>query len=113
MVSLLYKEPVYRILEKIKNEPYFHWPNKMSGNVTRRDQSLYCSYHRDRKHTTEDCRTLKDHLRQLEKAGYLSKFLVQEDLRPHNLKGGATSGTSTPARRLIGVIYTASKQVET
>ena len=37
MVSSLYKEPVYRIVEKIKIEPYFRWPNKMSGDVTRRN----------------------------------------------------------------------------
>ena len=37
MVSSLYKEPVYWIVEKIKNESYFHWPNKMSGDVTRRN----------------------------------------------------------------------------
>ena len=45
MVSSLYKEPVYQIVEKIKNELYFRWPNKMSGDVTRRNQSLYYSYH--------------------------------------------------------------------
>ena len=37
MVSSLYKNPVYRIVKKIKNESYFRWPNKMSGDVTRRN----------------------------------------------------------------------------
>ena len=37
MVSSLYKKPVYRIVKKIKNESYFRWPNKMSGDVTRRN----------------------------------------------------------------------------
>ena len=37
MVSSLYKELVYRIVEKIKNGSYFHWPNKMSRDVTRRN----------------------------------------------------------------------------
>ena len=37
MVSSLYKEPIYRIVEKIKNKPYFRWPTKMSGDVTRRN----------------------------------------------------------------------------
>ena len=87
MVSSLYKELVYRNVEKIKNKPYFHWPNKMSGDITRRNQSLYCSYHQDHRHTTEDCRTLKDHLRQLEKASYLAEFLVREDSHSQDLKG--------------------------
>ena len=62
MVSSLYKELVYQIMEKIKNEPYFRWTNKMSGDVSWRNQNLFYSYHRDRGHTTEDYRTLKDHL---------------------------------------------------
>lgn len=61
MVSSLYKESVYRIVEKIKNKPYFQWPNKMSGDVSWRSQSLFYSYHWDRGHMTEDCQTLKDH----------------------------------------------------
>ena len=55
MVSSLYKKPIYQIVEKIKNKPYFHWLTKMSGDVTRRNQSLYCSYHQDHRHTTKDC----------------------------------------------------------
>ena len=63
MVSSLYKEPIYQIVGKIKNEPYFRWPNKMSGDVIKRNQSLYYSYHQDCEHTTKDCQTLKDDLR--------------------------------------------------
>ena len=35
VVSSVFKEPVYRILEKIKNEPYFKWPNKMGGDASK------------------------------------------------------------------------------
>ena len=58
LVNLLFKEPIYHILEKIKNEPYFKWPNKMGEDSSRRNQSLYCHYHQDRGHTTKDCKTL-------------------------------------------------------
>ena len=34
-VSAVFREPVHRLLEKIKNEPYFKWPNKMAGESTR------------------------------------------------------------------------------
>ena len=77
LVNSLFKESVYQILEKIKNETYFKWPNKMGGDSSRRYQSLYCHYHQDKRHTTEDCRTLCDHLNQLVKAGKLSQFLHQ------------------------------------
>ena len=113
MVSSLYKELVYRNVEKIKNKPYFRWPNKMSGDITRRNQSLYCSYHQDHRHTTEDCRTLKDHLRQLEKASYLAEFLVREDSCLLDLKGGAITRTLTSTQGLIRVIHAARKWVET
>ena len=53
------------VLEKIKNEPFFKWPNKMAENPLRRNQNLYCQYHQDQGHTTEDCRNLWDHLDQL------------------------------------------------
>ena len=33
-------------------------------------------------HITEDCRTLKDHLGQLEKAGYHEEFIARDNLRP-------------------------------
>ena len=62
LVNSLFKEPVYQILEKIKNEPYFKWPNKMGGDSSRKNQNFYFHYHQDKGHTTENCRTLRDHL---------------------------------------------------
>ena len=46
-VNAVFQEPVHRVLEKIKNESFFKWPNKMTGNPMRRNQSLYCQYHQD------------------------------------------------------------------
>jgi len=47
IVNTVFKEPVHQILEKIKNEPYFKWPNKMGGYPMKRNQSLHCQYHQD------------------------------------------------------------------
>lgn len=77
LVNSLFKKPVYQMLEKIKSEFYFKWPNRMSGDSSKRNQNLYCHYHQDRGHTTEDYRTLRDHLNQLVKAGKLNQFLHQ------------------------------------
>ena len=30
-INTVFRESVHRVLEKIKNEPYFKWPNKMAG----------------------------------------------------------------------------------
>ncbi|XP_065634805.1 uncharacterized protein LOC136069786 [Quercus suber] len=65
VVNVVFKKLVHQVLEKIKNEPFFKWPNKMVGNPERRNHNLYCQYHQDHGHTTEDCRNLWDHLDQL------------------------------------------------
>ena len=41
VVNTVFKEPVHQILEKIKNESYFKWPNKIGGDPMKRNQSLY------------------------------------------------------------------------
>ena len=127
VVNSVFKEPVYQILEKIKNEPYFKWPNKMEGDPSKRNQNLYCQYHQDRGHTTKDCRTLCDHLDQLVKDGKLKQFI-------HQLSGQASQtgagyqreiatrpslGTinvifATPSRdagSCLGIMFVASKPV--
>ena len=73
---MAFKKPVYKILECIKNEPYFRWVGKMGGDLARRNQSLYCMYHWEKGHTTEQCRVLKDHLKKLVKVGHLKEFIV-------------------------------------
>lgn len=35
--DLTLKEPVYKILEHVKNEPYFCWLGKMGGDLERRN----------------------------------------------------------------------------
>ncbi|XP_075633845.1 uncharacterized protein LOC142606366 [Castanea sativa] len=79
LVNSLFKEPIHQVLEKIRHEPYFRSPNKMSGDASARNQNLYCHYHQDKGHTTEDCRTLRDHLNQLAKAGKINHFLAKPD----------------------------------
>ncbi|XP_023898187.1 uncharacterized protein LOC112010078 [Quercus suber] len=57
-VGAVFREPVHRVLERIRNEPYFKWPNKMLGDPDRHNQDRYCQYHQDHRHATEDCRNL-------------------------------------------------------
>ena len=63
------------MLGKIKNEPFFKWPNKMAGDPMRRNQNFYCQYHQDHGHTTKDCRNFWDHLDQLVREGKLKQLL--------------------------------------
>ena len=66
---------MHQVLEKIKNEPFFKRPKKMMGNPEKRNHNLYFQYHQDHEHTTEDCRSLWDHLDQLVRKGKLKQLL--------------------------------------
>ena len=35
MVNAVFREPVHQVLEKIKNKPFFKWPNKMGGDAVK------------------------------------------------------------------------------
>ena len=45
VVDAVFWEPVHQVLEKIKDEPFFKWPNKMVGNLEKWNRNLYCQYH--------------------------------------------------------------------
>ena len=90
-VNAVFREPVHQVLEKIKNESFFKWPNKMAGNPMRRNQSLYCQYHQDQGHTTEDCKNLWDHLDQLVREKKLKQQM-------HHSSGQAGQTGSNPRR---------------
>ena len=64
-VYAVFRDPLHQILEKVKNELFFKWPNRMAGNPAKCNQNLYCQYHQESGHTTDDCRNLKNHLDQL------------------------------------------------
>ena len=53
-----------------------------------RNQNLYCHYHQDHGHTTEDCRNLWDHLEQLVREGKLKHLL-------HHSRGRRSQTNST------------------
>ena len=97
-----------KVLEKVRNEPFFKWPNKMAGDPINRNQNLYCHYHQDHGHTTEDCWNLWDHLEQLVREGRLKHLLHHSSGR-----GGQTGATfqgnpaSKPPLGTINVIFAA------
>ena len=74
-VRAVFREPVHQVLEKIKNESYFRWSNKMVGESTKRNQNFYCQYHQDHRHITENCRNLWNYLNQLVREGKLKHLL--------------------------------------
>ena len=107
-VNVVFREPVQKILEKVRNEPFFKWPNKMAGDPMNRNQNLYCHYHQDHSHITENCRNLWDHLEQLVREGRL-KHLLHHSSGRGGQAGSAFQGnaTSKPLLGTINVIFVA------
>ena len=102
MVNAVFREPVRQVLEKIKNEPFFTWPNKMAGDPIKHNQNLYYHYHQEQGHTTKDCRNLWDHLEQLVREGKLKSLLHHS-----SGQGNQTSSDSqknAPSRPPLGTI---------
>ncbi|XP_075654748.1 uncharacterized protein LOC142624902 [Castanea sativa] len=110
-VNATFKEPVHRIIDRIKNEPYFKRPNRMAGDPSRRNQNLYCTYHRDKGHTTEQCKVLKDHLEQLVKAGHLKEFLVETGNKETGQVDWLRRNPLPPPLGVIEVIHIASRAI--
>ena len=90
---------------------FFKWPNKIAGDPTKRNQNLYCLYHQEQGHTTEDCRNLWDHLDQLVGEGKLKSLLHhssgQGNQTNSNSRKNAPSG---PSLGTINVIFAAPRK---
>ena len=95
VVNAMFWEPMQQVLEKIKNEPFFDWSNKMAGEPRKRNPNLYCHYHQDHGHTTENCKNLWDHLEQLVQEEKLKQFLHHSNGRASQagseMRGDASS----------------------
>ncbi|CAA0840194.1 Unknown protein, partial [Striga hermonthica] len=54
------------------------WPKTRFTGPIRPKSDIYCRFHRDYGHTTENCRHLKDEIERLIRAGYLKEFVYQD-----------------------------------
>ena len=51
----------------------------MAGDPLKRNQNLYCAYHQEPGHTTDDCRNLKNYLDRLVQEGKLRHLLHRSE----------------------------------
>ncbi|GFS40490.1 hypothetical protein Acr_00g0068850 [Actinidia rufa] len=80
-INVVFKEPIYKLLARIRDKPYFKKPKSMGGDPKRRNQRWRCSYHGEKGHKTENCRALKAFLEQLVHDGHLKEFVDDEKTR--------------------------------
>ncbi|XP_030936220.1 uncharacterized protein LOC115961367 [Quercus lobata] len=81
----------------------------MGGDPSWRNQNLYCTYHRDKGHTTEQCRVLKDHLGQLVRVGYLKEFVVDSGNQGTRQGAQQRGNPFLPPLGVIEVIHAAPR----
>ncbi|XP_071926041.1 uncharacterized protein [Coffea arabica] len=92
--------PRARVLAVMEQEGLSRPPRPLGGDKSRRDQGLYCAYHRYVGHDTEDCRHLKKDIEKLIKRGHLGQFETQNLAGVINtIAGGPAGGDSHTARR--------------
>ena len=103
----IFKEPIYKIMEKIKREPFFVWPPKMLGNPVLKDGNLYCFYHREKGHMTKNCHLLKVHLEKLVSAGHLDRYINADlsDKKEPGQEARQPHSSDTPSAGIIHVIH--------
>lgn len=67
----------------------FRRADPRKGSRGKRDMSKYFRYQKDRGHTTEECRQLKDEIKGLISRGYLRQYVGNRvDQQPQNYKNG-------------------------
>ena len=59
---------------EIEKDREVRWPKALRTDPEKRNKSLYCRFHKDTGHDTDDCRQLKDEVEFLIRRGKLSKF---------------------------------------
>ncbi|XP_027102611.2 uncharacterized protein [Coffea arabica] len=64
-----------RVLSVIEQNNLGKAPPKMYGSRDKRNSNLYCLYHRDIGHETEDCNDLKREIENLIRQGHLKQFI--------------------------------------
>ena len=63
-----------QILMDIEKDKDGRWPKPLREEGERKNQSMYCRFHKDNGHNTDDCRQLKDEIEFLIRRGKLAKY---------------------------------------
>ncbi|KAK3016528.1 hypothetical protein RJ639_006851 [Escallonia herrerae] len=68
-----------QILHEIKDKQISEKPNKMRSAPSKRDRNLWCRYHNDHGHTTDNCESLKHAIEALIKCGHLRGYISRRN----------------------------------
>ncbi|CAA0819896.1 Unknown protein, partial [Striga hermonthica] len=69
---------ILEVMEKEIHDNVVRWPKTRKDGPTRPKSNLYCRFHKDYGHNTDDCRHLKDEIERLIKVGHLKEFIYKD-----------------------------------
>ena len=78
--------PIDQILTEIRDEPSLKWPKPLHSSPSVRDKRKYCRFHKDHEHYTEDCRDLKEQIKELIRKRKLQKYIKRRDSNKYSNK---------------------------
>ncbi|KAK3000809.1 hypothetical protein RJ639_022457 [Escallonia herrerae] len=87
------------ILNQIKGQDILKWPKPMRMPADRRDAQLYCQFHKDHGHTTEECKVLRREIENLIARGHLKQFVKTEHQGARKAYARQVNLTQGPAKR--------------
>ncbi|XP_063938824.1 uncharacterized protein LOC135148293 [Daucus carota subsp. sativus] len=76
--------PRSQILIEIEKDGSVRWPKPIMTDPEKRNMDLYCRFHKDTGHKTDDCRQLKDEINFLIQKGKLSRYTRDTDRNPRD-----------------------------
>lgn len=106
-MNTIFKEPIYKLLGKIKTHPFFKRPQPMKGDSSSRDQGKFCAYHKQNGHKTNECKSFKSHLENLVKEGHLTDHIKEEGQDNSQPPRQEDGGQDSEPEGIINVIHLA------
>ena len=95
--------PLDQVLIQIKDDPFLKWPEKMKGDLNKRNKNKYCRFHRDYGNDTDEYYDLKQQIKNLIRQGKLRHF-VGRDQKDEKLKGKAEESSHPPLGEIRVII---------
>ena len=85
-INVILKEPIYKLLTRIRDMPYYKKPLLLGEYPKKYNQRWKCAFNEEKGHKIENCKALKIFLDQLIQAGHLKDFADQEKTKGDKAK---------------------------
>ncbi|XP_028112782.1 uncharacterized protein LOC114310878 [Camellia sinensis] len=105
-ITTVFNKPIYRILSKIRDEPFVRRPAKLGEAQRGYDERSRCTFYDKKEHRTENCTPLRQHLEELVATGHLDQYIEGETQpAPQDLNRPNGMLVDGPPQGIINVIH--------